>query len=57
MSRLPRVVEAGDEYRAFYAPYATDKDLGSPPAAAAMPHVIRPGQPDAYIVVVPGAAR
>jgi hypothetical protein len=38
----------------FYAPYATDKDLGSPPAARNMPRVIRPGQPDAYIIVIPG---
>ena len=38
----------------FYAPYATDKDIGSPPAAANMPHLIRAGQPDAYIIVVPG---
>jgi hypothetical protein len=38
----------------FYAPYATDKDIGSPPAAANMPHVIRAGQPDAYIIVIPG---
>jgi hypothetical protein len=38
----------------FYAPYATDKDLGSPPPAANMPHLIRAGQPDAYIIVVPG---
>jgi hypothetical protein len=40
----------------FYAPYATDKDLGSPPGAANMPRVIRPGQPDAYIIVIPGPA-
>jgi hypothetical protein len=40
----------------FYAPYATDKDLGSPPSAANMPHLIRAGQPDAYIIVVPGPA-
>ena len=40
----------------FYAPYATDKDIGSPPPAANMPHLIRAGQPDAYIVVVPGPA-
>jgi hypothetical protein len=40
----------------FYAPYATDKDIGSPPPAANMPHLIRAGQPDAYIIVVPGAA-
>src|SRR5580692_9164634 len=38
----------------FYAPYATDKDIGSPPDAANMPRVIRPGQPDAYIIVIPG---
>lgn len=37
----------------FYAPYATSKDIGSPPAAANMPHIIREGQPDAYIIVVP----
>jgi len=36
----------------FYAPYSTEQDIGSPPAAG-MPHVIRPGQPDAYIVVMP----
>lgn len=41
----------------FYAPYATDKDIGSPPADANMPHLIRAGQPDAYIIVVPGPAR
>jgi hypothetical protein len=38
----------------FYAPYATDKDLGSPPAARNMPRVIRPGRPDAYIIVISG---
>jgi hypothetical protein len=38
----------------FYAPYATDKDIGSPAPAANMPHLIRAGQPDAYIIVVPG---
>ena len=38
----------------FYAPYATDKDIGSPPGAANMPHLIRAGQPDAYIIVIPG---
>jgi hypothetical protein len=38
----------------FYAPYATDKDIGSPPPSANMPHLIRPGQPDAYIIVMPG---
>jgi hypothetical protein len=37
----------------FYAPYATDKEIGSPPASVDMPHIIRPGQPDAYIVVSP----
>jgi hypothetical protein len=38
----------------FYVPYATDKDIGSPPAAANMPHLIRAGQPDAVVVVIPG---
>jgi hypothetical protein len=38
----------------FYAPYATDKDIGSPPPAAGMPHLIRAGRPDAVIIVVPG---
>ena len=38
----------------FYAPYATDKDIGSPPPTAGMPHLIRAGRPDAVIIVVPG---
>ena len=38
----------------FYAPYATDKDIGSPPPTANMPRLIRAGQPDAYIIVIPG---
>lgn len=38
----------------FYAPYATDKDIGSPPPAANMPHLIRAGQPDAVVIVFPG---
>lgn len=46
----------GPPHLMFYAPYATDKDLGSPPAARNMPQVIRPGQPDAYIIVIPGPA-
>jgi hypothetical protein len=37
----------------FYAPYATDKDIGSPPAAANMPRLIRAGQPDAVVIVIP----
>jgi hypothetical protein len=37
----------------FYAPYATDKDLGSPPPGVNMPRVIREGQPDAYIILMP----
>lgn len=37
----------------FYAPYATDKDIGSPPPSASMPHLIRAGQPDAVIIVIP----
>jgi len=41
----------------FYAPYATDEDIGSPPAAANMPHLIRAGQPDAYIIVIPGPGK
>jgi len=41
----------------FYAPFATDKDIGYPPPAANMPHLIRAGQPDAYIIVVPGPAK
>ncbi len=41
----------------FYAPYATEKDIGSPPPAANMPHLIRAGQPDAYIIVIPGPAK
>jgi hypothetical protein len=39
----------------FYAPYATDKDIGSPPAGANMPRILRAGQPDAYIIVFPKA--
>ena len=37
----------------FYAPYATDKDIGSPAPAPGMPRVLRAGQPDAYIIVIP----
>lgn len=37
----------------FYAPYATAKDIGSPPTTVNMPRVIRDGRPDAYIVVFP----
>lgn len=37
----------------FYAPYATEKDLGSPPATMNMPRIIREGKPDAYIIVMP----
>ncbi len=36
----------------FYDPYATEKDIGEPPAAANMPHLIRAGQPDAVIIVI-----
>jgi hypothetical protein len=38
----------------FYAPYATDADLGSPPAGMSMPRLLRAGQPDAYIIVMSG---
>jgi hypothetical protein len=41
----------------FYAPYATEKDIGSPPRAAGMPILIRAGQPDAYIIVFPARAK
>ena len=41
----------------FYAPYVTDKDIGSPPPEVNMPRVIRAGQPDAYIIVIPGPGR
>lgn len=37
----------------FYAPYATEKDIGLPPHGVNMPHLIRAGQPDAYIIVLP----
>lgn len=40
----------------FYAPYATDKDIGSPPPGLNMPRILRTGQPDAYIIVFPKAA-
>jgi hypothetical protein len=39
----------------FYAPYATDKDIGSPPGGMNMPRIIRPGQPDAYMIVFPAS--
>jgi hypothetical protein len=40
----------------FYTPYATDQDIGSPPPAANMPHLIRAGQPDAVVIVIPRPA-
>ncbi|HEX8766641.1 MAG TPA: hypothetical protein VF740_15840 [Candidatus Acidoferrum sp.] len=40
----------------FYAPYATDKDIGSPPPGLNMPRILRAGQPDAYIIVFPKPA-
>lgn len=39
----------------FYAPYATERDLGNPPPRANMPRLIRAGQPDAYMIVFPAA--
>jgi hypothetical protein len=48
-----RVVH-GRPHLMFYAPYAIDKDIGSPPGGRDMPHLIRAGQPDAYIIVIPG---
>jgi hypothetical protein len=44
----------GPAHLMFYARYATDKDIGSPPGGIGMPHLIRAGQPDAYIIVIPG---
>ena len=41
----------------FYAPYAKDEDIGSPPPAANIPHLIRPGQPGAYIIVMPAPVK
>jgi len=41
----------------FYDPYATDKDIGAPPAVADMPHLIRAGQPDAVIIVILAPAK
>jgi hypothetical protein len=37
----------------FYAPYATDQDIGSPSSSPGLPFTVHPGQPDALIVVVP----
>ena len=45
----------GPPHLMFYAPYATDKDIGSPPPGIGMPHLIRAGQPDAYIIVIPAS--
>jgi hypothetical protein len=45
----------GPPHLMFYAPYATDKDIGSPPAGMRMPRVIHEGRPDAYIIAIPGA--
>jgi hypothetical protein len=39
----------------FYLPYGTNKDIGSPPPARNMPHLIREGKPDAVIIVIPPA--
>ena len=46
----------GPAHLMFYAPYATEKDIGSPPGGRNMPHLIRAGQPDAYIIVLPGSS-
>lgn len=40
----------------FYAPYATEKDLGSPQPAINMPRLIRAGEPDAVMIVIPAQA-
>jgi hypothetical protein len=36
----------------FYAPYITEKDIGSP-SGHNMPFVVHPGKPDALIIVIP----
>ena len=41
----------------FYAPYATDTDIGSPPPGVNMPRILRAGQPDAYMIVFPAPAK
>jgi hypothetical protein len=46
----------GPPHLMFYAPYATDKDIGSPPPGIKMPMVIHAGRPDAYIIAIPGNA-
>jgi hypothetical protein len=46
----------GPSHLMFYAPYATEKDIGSPPGGRNMPHLIRSGQPDAYIIVIPASS-
>ena len=38
----------------FYAPYATQKDVGSGPGA---PYIVAPGTPHALMIVVPASAR
>jgi hypothetical protein len=45
----------GPPHLMFYAPYATDNDIGAPPAGARMPRVIHEGRPDAYIIVFPAS--
>jgi hypothetical protein len=45
------------EHLMFYAPYATEKDLGSPPAAINMPRLIRAGEPDAVMIVIPAQSK
>jgi len=40
----------------FYAPYATEKDIGAPPFSLSLPFLVHPGQPDALIIVVPRQA-
>lgn len=41
----------------FYAPYATDKDIGSPAFSLSMPFLVHPGRPDTLIIVVPQEAK
>jgi hypothetical protein len=44
----------GPPHLMFYAPYATEKDIGSPPHGVRLPMVIHEGRPDAYIISIPG---
>lgn len=57
LNETEKKIVHGPPHLMFYAPYATPKDIGSPPRAANMPIVVREGRPDAFIVVIPGPAK